>query len=339
MTAPADSVTIRPFEDADLEDLVSLWNRAFAERRNFHRMTDGEFQRRLLNSPAFDRAGLILARRSRGAEGRQIVGIALALRPPPDEPAYRRWGRHHLIGLLFVDPSERRQGIGTRLLEAAEKWLHYCPVFVGGLSTPCLGGLERIAAPVFGSSDAPMISASEQETIRFFARRGYRIADAGEVSMLLDLKQYSPRQPMTPAPVESRSLRQVRFSDREPYGGGEPEGRIRYSTIGDNEGNPFAGLGLVDSSNMLVATSAWFPLGGERAGFTDFFVSGALRGQGLGRFLLDSALHDIAAGVGLNRSFASVELQTNLVRSTRAVGMYEARGFTTVEAWAPLVKT
>jgi len=64
-----------------------------------------------------------------------------------------------------------------------------------------------------------------------------------------------------------------------------------------------------------------------------------LRGQGLGRFLLDSALSDIAAGVGLNRSFASVELQTNLVRSRRAVRMYEARGFTTEEAWAPLVKT
>jgi GNAT superfamily N-acetyltransferase len=184
-----------------------------------------------------------------------------------------------------------------------------------------------------------MVSAREQETIRFFARRGYRVADAGEVSMALDLRQYSPSLPTAPVTMATNSLSLVRFSDREPFGGSEPEGRIRYSMAGDNDGAPFAGLGLVDSSNMLVATAVWFPLGGERAGFTDFFVNGALRGQGLGRFLLDSALSDIAAGVGLNRSFASVELQTNLVRSRRAVRMYEARGFTTEEAWAPLVKT
>lgn len=337
----ARPVTLRAFRPDDLPELVAFWNGAFAERRNFRPIDERSFRARVLECPAFDAAGLILAW-EKGEQGEELAGIAHAFRPAPAEGLYLAWPRKHEIALLYVRPQSRRRGVGGRLLHAAEKYLYYCPVYVASLGQPCYGGVEGPRAPFFGSSEHMAISARESDLISFFSRRGYQPFEPGSISMSLELAGAAVESAPLPAAARERSLAVVHMGDSQPFTGSEPVDRAHYRLLGTNGGHPWSAIGMVAADGELVAHLTWFPIPGpgrRRCAITNVRVAPQLRGLGLGAWLLDEALRMMQSAPPPVGGYEVVELNTHLLHFATAVGMYERRGFVVDDAWVTLVKT
>ena len=346
-----ERILIRPFRFDDLLALVEFWNKAFADRRNFYSLTAADFQNRILNCTAFDPQGLILAwqegpaTRLRDSQVRdsqvqysqpQLVGIAHALRPAPRSGLYAKWEARHCLALLYVDPSHRNQGIGSRLLRTAENWLYYCPVHVGGAGQPCYGTLEGPRPPFFGSSQRLGVGIQDRSLLNFLTQRGYHIVDPGDISMRLKL---TPRPEPELPDLEGIGLKIVPVSNLMPFGGEEPEGREEYTLWGDNGGEPYRGYVLVTGDNLLQAHISWYPMRQPRAAaIAGFWVAPRLREHGLGRYLLDRALYDLVHSQPPGGGYDTVEVQTHLVHHAKAAAFYERRGFVTEMAWVNLAK-
>lgn len=333
----ADRVLIRPYQDDALPALVALWNEAAAGRRNARAVSMAEFQRRVIDCPVFDAKGLLLAWQQDGA-GETLVGFAHAFGPPPPQGLYRRWGEAHHLGPLYVTPQAREQGTGSRLLQGAESWLYYCPVHVLDEGMPAYGTVERIEPPFWGASERMGIDVDDRTLIQFLSKRGYRVHDPGNVSMTLDLGAHPPAPP-APFDLAALGLRLERFDYTSPFRGREPENRQYYTLIGSNSGAPYAGLALLEAGGLMVGHASWYPMRPGHAAFTNYRIAPGLRGRGLGRFLLDAALHAIATLHPPLGGFHTVELYTHVVHNAQAIRLYEARGFEIDTAWVNLVKT
>lgn len=340
MSAPGRAgparVVLQTYRPDDLDALVTLWNHTFHTRRNFTPISARAFQERVLNCPAFDPDGLILAWQVT-EQGPQPVGLVHAFRPAPQTGVYAKWGGHHFLAVIGVAPECRRQGIGSRLLQAAENWLYYCPIYAASHIQPCYGVLEQLSPPFFGSTQRLGISATDSDLIQFLAQRGYRAADPGDVSMTLRLgERASPARP----DLDAWGLRVVTMDAAHPFDGSEPPGREEYTLRGDNGGAPFAGLVLVDGANRLCAHLSWYPM--ARAGWAalaGFWVAPELRGHGLGRYLLDRALAEMVHAPAPRGGHTHVEVHTHLTHHTTASALYVRRGFAVDAAWVNLVKT
>ena len=332
----ADRITLRSFQDGDLDALVRFWNEAFAGRPNFRALTAEVYGQRVLDCPAFDPGGLILAWRQRDGAGPELAGMVHAFRPAPRGGLYDNWERRHSIALLYVQPQSRTQGVGSRLLQAAENWLYYCPVFVGDRGQPCYGSVEGPRPPLFGSAQHMAISARETPLIHFLAKRGYRAVDAGDVTLAAEL----PAPPQSPAvcDLEAAGLRAVTVSDREPFVGREPPGRQAHTLW--NGDAPYAGLVLADADGLLQAHILWYPLPDPgHVAIGGYWVAPARRGQGLGRYLLDRALAEMSQAAPPRGGYRTVEVLTHWTAHPRATELYQRRGFEVVDAWVTLVKT
>ena len=334
---PPTHVLLRPFRPADLDALVAFWNQAFADRRNFAPLTAAAFTRRVLESPAFDPAGLILAWQVAPTGDPTPVGLVHALRPPPQTGPYAKWGPHHYLALLYVAASHRRQGIGGRLLAAAENWLYYCPVYVASHAQPCYGTVEGLRPPFFGSSERLGVSAHDAELLTFLAHRGYVVVDPGDVSLRLTLL---PR-PAPPVPdLAGLGLHLHPIGHLHPFAGRDPERRAELSLWRDNGGDPYAGLVLADDAGVAHGHIAWYPMRqADTAGLVSFWVAPALRGRGLGRYLLDLALSEMSSTNASHRVYHRVDVHTHLVHHSRASELYRRRGFVVDTIWVNLVKT
>lgn len=328
------------FTPDDLEPLIAFWNRAFAEQRNFHPLSADEFRRRVLDCPAFDPAGLILAWHTEGA-ATTLVGLAHAFRPLPDSAIYARLGsgyRQHSLALLYVEPEMRQQGIGSRLLRAAENWLYYCPVYVAGHEQPCYGELEGPLVPFFGSTQHMGLSARTTTLLHFLRRRGYRPTEPGDISMRLEPLGHRPRPIAPDSACKGPALQP--FDNQTPFVGHEQPHRREYEHWQAHPDQPFAGFALTDGSGLLIGHIAWLPM--RRAGWAalvKYWVTPARRRRGLGRYLLDVALHDMAHAPAPRGGYQAVEVQTNYFNHPIALALYERTGFVVDEAWVNLVKT
>jgi GNAT superfamily N-acetyltransferase len=337
---------LRAFRAEDLPALVAFWNVAFANRRNFRPITEEAFRSRVLACPAFEAEGLILAWEQVGAQT-ELAGLVHAFRPAPARGLYLAWPRKHEVALLYVRPASRRRGMGTRLLQAAENWLYYCPVYVASVGQPCYGGVEGPRAPFFGSSEHMAISAHETGLLRFFQRRGYQPFEPGSISMTRPLAGRPLAETPLPDAAIALGLRPVFMSHESPYTGGEPPDRLHYRLLGDNGGDPYMALGFANRADELVAHITWFPMEAQgtdgrrsrRAAITNVRVAPEARNAGLGGWLLDAALDSIQQGSWHGEPYDAVELNTHLVHFATAVGMYERRGFVADDAWVTLVKT
>ena len=343
--ALAAPVHLRSFAPADLPALVTFWNLTFADQRNFRPLTEAEFRARVLDSPYFEEAGLLLAWSSQQSHvDGELVGMAHAFRPRA--AGVNGWAGtqpHHALALLAVRPDQRRQGIGGRLLRAAEEWLHYCPVYVGGLDQPCYGTLEQFEAPFFGSSERLGLSARATETIGFLSRRGYRAFGAGDVSMTLDFATRMPTPPSLPPAAGQSEVRLLRGGTGHSVAGPVSGMRHWFEKETGRESKPYHSLLLVDfarhAQGQVVGSIIWYEQASGRCALSGFWLAQEWRGRGLGAWLLDSALHAMATWPPPAGGYAGVELHTHLTHYPRAMQMYERRGFVVDDLWVNLEKT
>jgi GNAT superfamily N-acetyltransferase len=330
-------------------ELLTFWNAAFAGQRNFRPLTAPEWQQRVIAAPAFDPRGLILAVDEDGA----VVGGVHALRPAPPEGVYQLYNERHHIAWLMVAHAWRGQGIGRRLLQAAESYLYYCPVSFATETTPIYGSVEGPRPPLFGSSQRMGLSLrTDRSLIDWLARRGYHVVEPGDVSLALRLD--APIQPPAEPDWNALRLRPVFVSHLKPWTG---PGYDELRLWGDNGGWPYAGVVLADLSGAAVARIVWIvnvgsndlsrsspaPQALEIAATTEGVAGAAIirldvqpawQGRALGSYLLDRALAGIAAA-----GHVRVEVQTHVAKHARAHAMYTRRGFILQDAWASLVKT
>lgn len=331
--------TIRPFSQPDLPQVVGFWNRAFGEQPNFRPLTPAEFRERVLDAPATQSSGLLLAWQAGQGEP-QLVGMVHAFRPPPFEGLYANWTPNHYIALLYVEPTARRQGIGSRLLQAAESWLYYCPVHFASHAQPVYGAVEGPRTPLFGSTERMGLSATNSDLINFLGKRGYLSVEPGDVSMQRAVTEPLPA-PRPPSSLAALGLDLIRFSQQRPFTGPEATQLPTVGQWGQNRGYPYAGIGVVDGAGTLRGHLAWYPLAqaGEVA-LVNFRVDPPLRGQGIGSYLLDLGLHEmVAGGDGAGGPVQTIRLHTHLIESEAAVRLYRQRGFDITHAWVNLVKT
>jgi GNAT superfamily N-acetyltransferase len=334
--------TYRPQRSAEL---LRFWNAAFAGQRNFRPLTAPEWQQRVVAAPAFDPRGLILAVAENGA----VVGGVHALRPAPPQGIYQLYDPRHHIAWLMVAPAWRGQGIGRRLLQAAENHLYYCPIYFAVETTPLYGTVEGPRPPLFGSSQRMGLAlTTDRPLIDWLARRGYTIREPGDVSLARGLAR-ALRPPAEPD-WAALGLHPRAISQWQPWTGpGYDELRLWAE---DSDG-PYAGAVLVDGSGAAVARIVWRPdvgstafhgstapaaaeVGPASAGaaIVRLDVQPAWQGRGLGSYLLARALAEMAAA-----GHARVEVQTHVVKHPRAHELYSRRGFMLEDAWATLVKT
>lgn len=106
----ADKYEIVPFEESDLQPVLSIWQEAFSDRVYDFQMNEVGFRQKVLNHPSFDPNGASVAR----VEAR-AVGFALAVTPEDGEAGF--------LSVLAVHPAYRQKGIGAALLNRAEEFL------------------------------------------------------------------------------------------------------------------------------------------------------------------------------------------------------------------------
>lgn len=328
--------------------LLAFWNAAFVGQRNFRALSEQEWQQRVVAAPAFDPQGLILA----VADDGQVVGGVHALRPAPHQGVYQLYDPRHHIAWLMVAPAWRGQGIGRRLLQAAENYLYYCPVHFATETTPLYGSVEGPRPPLFGSSQRMGVSLrTDRLLIDWLARRGYAVVEPGDVSLARELDEslLPPAEPDWAA----LGLRPRAISHQQPWTGpGYDELRLWDA----DSGWPYSGAVLVDAAGAAMARVVWRPdavsndlsrsasPGATEVATTSEVSTGAAivrldvqpawQGRGLGSYLLDRALAEMAAAGQVR-----VEVQTHVAKHARAYALYSRRGFTLEDAWASLVKT
>ena len=339
-------VTLRPFAPVELPALVRYWNEAFHDQRNFRPVDETSLRRRVLDCIAFEAGGLILAwsERSGHPGTEEIIGGVHAFRPGGAGSATGWSGMqpHHAIAWLHVLPDARRQGIGTRLLQAAERWLYYCPITFGGFDQPCYNRLEHFEAPLFGSSERMGLNARQADLIQFLARRNYKSFDPGDVSMVRPLDAGILPRPEPPAALAEAGLRLVRPQPGARLGNGDwlPAPRFERS---DEAGSLYDALLIMGETptgaSRVAGSIVWHPTVPGRVAITEVWIHQEFRGRGFGSLLVDSALHAISTRTGFAAGAVEVELATNLVDSPRAQKLYRSRGFEVTDMWVNLQKT
>jgi len=128
-------IGIRSLETEDYDALVSLWQRAGLKFK-----PQGRDSRDALNHQ-LRQGGVTLLGTEKGG---RLIGVVMVSHD----------GRKGWINRLAVDPAYRRQGLGARLIAAAEKELHG-------------QGVEVIAA---------FIEAENEPSLNLFQEEGYLLA-------------------------------------------------------------------------------------------------------------------------------------------------------------------
>jgi ribosomal protein S18 acetylase RimI-like enzyme len=328
----AEPVSLVPFSPPQLPALVAFLNQVLAGHRHWAAITEADFTERVLSQPSFDPHGLILAWRA----GRLVGGVH-AIKPPPPTPIYQEYPAGHHIAWLATDPAFRGQRVGQRLLAAAENYLYYCPVYFAGQDAPFYGIIERLWAPWYGSTERMGVSAlHDQELVEWLGRRGYQVANPGDVSMAAALQDR--KYPDDPG-LADYGLCLTPIDENQPWTDDEAYYRLRG--WGANGGRHYEGLVIADTCNpehnapRAVGSIAWYPLpDGHTAALAWIGLERRLRGLRFGSYLLDRALVEMA-----RCGYRDVEVHVHTKDNPEAFALFRRRGFAVIDYWVNLVKT
>jgi ribosomal protein S18 acetylase RimI-like enzyme len=319
------ALRLRRFTPAHLPALITFLNQSFAGHRHYAPITEADFAERVLVQPAFDAGGLILA-----MDGDRLAGAVHAIKPPSAIPASRAAEPRHHVAWLAVALEYREHRLGTRLLNAAEDYLYYCPMYFAAQNAPFYGIIERLWAPWYGSTESMAISAvNDRELVAWLNKRGYQVSSPGDVTMSASL--HDRERPEDPG-LTQRDLRLVTIDERSPWQGDEPVYQLR--AWGHNAGRRYQGLVVADG-HRAVGSIVWYPMPDPTiAALAWIGLERQYRGLRFGSFLLDRALAEMA-----NRGYVSVEVHIHTKDSPEAFSLFRRRGFKVIDYWVNLVKT
>jgi GNAT superfamily N-acetyltransferase len=222
------------------------------------------------------------------------------------------------LALIAVRSSERRRGVGTRLLSSLGDTLDGRGVAGlradGRAYNGFYGNFFAPLAPLWGTTEGVAVAAEDRGTREFLRRRGFR---EEEVARSLSLQSLRRGEASIPADV-------VETRDFQPI-------------LGSSEGRPFPRVNhsvtwsaVLDGVHVGYLTA--FPFGrsgsADRWGIHAWVVGEAWRGRGIGDRLLATALGRLEA-----RGAREVETLVLPEESPAATRLYERRGFRAVAEW------
>jgi len=282
-----NSSRLTPFTPAHIPDLIRIWNSASH--------TDYPINERFLSYNLNPTTGEVIEGRVAIDNG-EAVGFALACAVTNDPSSMLGW-----VSAVAVELSVQRLGIGSELLTWAEGWLKEkgCKrIRIGGNLRPFLPGLPYVM----------------RKNAVFFEKRGYqsRSRQPYEYDIARSLKDYQPNYSKPPhvdlipmQPGDEHLL--LDFLHREYPGRWEFEAREFVRNGGrasdflllrfKGEVHGFCRLTLSDSERPI---ERFYPQRLPRpwGQFGPLGLSKAVRGQGLGGYLIDAAaVHMQSLGV------------------------------------------
>jgi GNAT superfamily N-acetyltransferase len=306
-------IEFRCFRNDDPPRLADVWRSADLGTAAMQPMTSALLEVAVFSKPYFDRHGLIVA-----LDGERAVGFAHAAFGPSAD----RSGIDPTIGttlLVAVVPHADHDVIGQGLVERCEAYLR------DRGATTLLGGgsadMRSFYLGLYGGSDLPGILDSSPDMQAIFERAGYEV---GERIAVLRRRLAGYRPPINRLQVAIRRNTVLRVID-------EPTRRTwweaatttgialrRYELRNHSE----EVLGSASLWDMQPLSSSW---GVTAAGLLHIDIEGPRRRQGLAKYLVAEAMHDLAEeGVSL--------LETHVATSNAAaLALFESLGFETTE--------
>lgn len=302
-------IEFRCFRNDDPPRLADVWRSADLGPAAMQPMTSALLEAAVFSKPYFDRHGLIVA-----IDGERVVGFAHAA----FGPSVDHGGIDPSLGttlLVAIVPHADHDAIGAGLLERCE-----CYLRERGATTLLGGGsadMRSFYLGLYGGSDLPGVLDSSPAMQRIFQRAGYEV---GERIAILRRRLAGFRPPINRLQVAIRRNTVLRVID-------EPTRRTwweaatttgialrRYELRNHSE----EVLGSASLWDMQPLASAW---GVTAAGLLHVGIEGPRRRQGLAKYLLAEAMHDLAEeGVSL--------METHVATSNAAaLALFESLGF------------
>ncbi|HSK68245.1 MAG TPA: GNAT family N-acetyltransferase [Candidatus Limnocylindria bacterium] len=177
---------IRGFREADVPDVVRMWNGAVASGEMLYRpLTEGYFREKFL-SPEVYEPGLLLA----AEEGGRVVGFIAGCRPRAFLPGQTEANTPGYLTMLLVDAGQRRRGVGSALLLALEDALKGLGKTALAVSSLNPVNLDWVIPGTPGHEHNKAPGADEEGPgYPFLLNRGF-VPRVREAAMYLDLSQY-----------------------------------------------------------------------------------------------------------------------------------------------------
>ena len=306
-------IEFRCFRNDDPPRLADVWRSADLGPSAMQPMTSALLEAAVFSKPYFDREGLTVA-----TDGERVVGFAHAGFGPTAD----RTGIDTRTGttlLVVVVPHAEGQAIGAGLLRRSEAFLR-----ARGATTLLGGGcpgMRSFYLGLYGGSDLPGILDSSSSMQEIFRRGGY---EAAERIAVLRRPLAGFRPPINRLHVAIRRNTVMRAID-------EPARRTWWeaaTTTGialrryELRNHADEVLGSVSFWDMQPLSTAW---GVTAAGLLHVDIEGPRRRQGLAKYLVAEAMHDLAAeGVSLVETHVSDA-------NTAAMNLFTSLGFTATE--------
>lgn len=306
-------IEFRCFRNDDPPRLADVWRSADLGPAAMQPMTSALLEAAVFSKPYFDRSGLFVAI----DEGRAVGFAHAAFGPATD-----RSGIDATVGttlLVAVVPHVEQEAIGRGLLERCEGYLRErgAMTLLGGGSAD----MRSFYLGLYGGSDLPGILDSSPAMQGIFQRAGY---EQGERIAVLRRRLAGFRPPINRLQLAIRRNTVLRVID-------EPTRRTWWeaaTTTGialrryELRNRAEEVLGSASLWDMQPLSSAW---GVPAAGLLHVDIEGPRRRQGLAKYLVSEAMHDLAEeGVSLMETHVATG-------NTAAVALFESLGFEKAE--------
>lgn len=306
-------ITYRCFRNDDPPRLADAWRAAQLGPSAMQPMTTTVLEAGVFSKPYFDREGLLVA-----VDDGRVVGFAHAgFKATADRTAIDTSVGSTLLAVVVPHPAE--QEIGDELLRRSEQYLRNrgATRLQGGGS----GQFRGFYLGLYGGSDLPGILDSSPAMQQIFVRAGYRSRERITVHRR-SLDGF--RVPVNRLHIAIRRTTIMHVID-------EPERRSWWeaaTTAGvalrryDLRTKDKELLGSATFWDMQPLSQAW---GLVVAGLLHVDIEGPRRRQGLARYLVAEAMHDLA-----EEGVALLEAQTSDA-NLPAAGLFDSLGFGVAE--------